>query len=65
MSDFQTLIVKAVSDESFAQRLVDNPEQAMQEAGITPTPEMLDALKGLDVDGLHKLAASFGEDKAP
>jgi hypothetical protein len=61
MSDFQTVVGKAISDESFAQRLVDNPEQALREAGVTPTPEMLDALKGIDVESVKKLAAAFGE----
>jgi hypothetical protein len=64
MADFQTLVGKAISDESFAQKLVDNPEQALQEAGITPTPEMLDALKGIDVASVKKLAESFGEGRA-
>jgi hypothetical protein len=61
MSDFQTVVGKAISDESFAQRLVDNPEQALREAGVTPTPEMLDALKGIDVESVKKLAVAFGE----
>ena len=64
MSDFQTLVGKAVSEEGFAQKLVDNPEEALKEAGITPTPEMLDALKGIDVESIQKLAGSFGEGKA-
>jgi len=41
--DFQTLVGKAMSDEKFAQALADNPEQALKAAGITPTPEMLEA----------------------
>ena len=44
--------------------LATNPEQALASAGITPTPEMLDALKGVDATAVQRLAASFGEEKA-
>ncbi|MBA3531104.1 MAG: Franean1_4349 family RiPP [Ardenticatenales bacterium] len=64
MSDFQTIVGRAVSDKDFAQKLVDNPEEALREAGVEPTAEMVDALKGLDVDSIQNLASAFGEDKA-
>ncbi len=64
MSDFQTIVGRAISDKEFAQTLVENPEQALREAGVEPTPEMVDALKGLDVESVQNLAAAFGEDKA-
>ena len=64
MTDFSTLVNKAVSDEGFAQELVDNPEKALRSEGIEPTAEMLDALKGVDVDSIKQLAAAFGENKA-
>ena len=62
--DFQTLVGKAISDEKFAQALADNPEQALRSAGIQPTQEMLDALKGVDAAAIQRLAQAFGDNKA-
>jgi len=62
--DFQTLVGKAMSDEKFAQALADNPEQALKAAGIKPTPEMLEALKGVDAAAIRRLAQAFGDNKA-
>ncbi len=62
--DLQTLIGKAMSDENFAKALAADPEKALREAGIEPTPEMLEALKGIDAASIQKLAQAFGEDKA-
>ena len=62
--DFQALVGKALSDEKFAQALVDDPEKALREAGIEPTPEILEALKGVDAVAIRKLAQAFSDDKA-
>lgn len=62
--DFQTLVGKAISDEKFAQALVTDPEGALRSVGIEPTPEMLEALKGVDAASIRRLAQAFGEDKA-
>ena len=64
MSDFQTLVGRALSDEQFIRALVDDPRTALLDVGIEPTPELLDALAGLDLESLQTLAAAFGEDKA-
>ncbi len=64
MSDFQTLVGKALSDEGFAAALVNDPEAALRGAGFEPTDEILEALKGVDVEAIQTLAAAFGEDKA-
>lgn len=64
MSDFQALVGKALSDEKFVADLVANPEATLRGAGFEPTPEILDALKGVDVEAVKKLAAAFGEDAA-
>jgi hypothetical protein len=64
MSDFETLVGKALSDEAFAAALVKNPEPTLREMGIEPTAEMMEALQGIDVEAVQKLAAAFGEDKA-
>ncbi len=62
--DFQTLVGKVMSDEAFARALIDNPEKALKEVGVEPTPEILEALKGVDVATLQKLAQAFGDQKA-
>ncbi len=64
MSDLQTLVGKILSDEKFAEALAENPEEALQEAGINPTVDLLEALKDVDADSLKNLAAAFGDDQA-
>lgn len=58
-SDFETLVTKIMTDDGFASALVGNPAQALAGAGVQPTPEMLDALKGVDVGSLRTLASTF------
>ena len=62
--DFQTLVGRAMSDEKFAQALVRDPEKALKEVGIEPTPEILEALKGVDAAAIQRLAQAFGDNKA-
>jgi hypothetical protein len=64
MSGFEALVGKALSDEAFAAALVKDPGPTLRAAGIEPTAEMLDALQGIDVEAVKKLAAAFGADKA-
>ena len=64
MEDLQKLIGKVVSDENFANTLAADPEKALRDAGVEPTPEILDALSDLDTEAIKKLAASFGKSKA-
>ncbi len=63
-ADLQTLIGKILTEENFAQALVDNPEQTLKEANIQPTLDLLDALKNVDVAALKSLAAAFGQNQA-
>ena len=63
-ADIQTLVGKILSDENFARALAENPEQALQDAGIEPTIDLLDALKGIDAESLKNLASAFGQDQA-
>lgn len=64
MSDMQTVIQKIMSDANFRQALLKDPEGALKANGITPSPEMLKAFKGLDEAGLQALASSYSADKA-
>jgi hypothetical protein len=62
--DLNTLIGRALSDEAFAQSLIDSPEAALAEAGFAPTPEILEALKHIDMESLRALASAFSEGHA-
>ncbi len=64
MSDLHTLVGLALNDEQFADNLVKDPEATLRQAGIEPTPEILEALDGVDVDMVRNLAAAFGTDRA-
>ena len=63
-NDFQSLVTKVMSDDGFAANLALNPEQALKGVGIQATSEMLDALKGVDVASIKKLASTFKEGQA-
>ena len=60
MEKFQQLVSKVLSDDDFAQALLDKPEKTLQEEGIEPTTEMLDALKGIEIEAVRNLAVAFG-----
>lgn len=63
-ADLQLLVGKILSDEEFAKALAENPQETLEEAGIEPTIDLLDALKGVDAESLQKLATNFGEHQA-
>lgn len=63
-ADVKILVEKILSDEAFAKSLVNNPEQTLRNAGIEPTIDLLEALKGVDFESLKKLAATFDEEQA-
>ena len=62
--DIQLLVGKILSDENFAQALVEDPEKVLQENGIEPSIDLLQALEGVDADSLKKLAAAFNGNQA-
>ncbi len=62
MTNVQTIIGKALSDRAFCEQLINDPEATLRANGVEPTPEMIDALKGLDPDSVQKLAAAFGKE---
>lgn len=63
-SNFQTLVTRVLSDDGFAGELAKNPEAALKSAGIDATPEVLEALQGVDANAIRKLAESLGEEQA-
>lgn len=62
--DIQILVGKILSDDDFAESLVDDPEKVLRENGIEPTIDLLTALKGVDAKSLKSLAATFGDNQA-
>jgi hypothetical protein len=62
--DVQALITKVLSDDQFAQELVSDPQATLVANGIEPSPQILGALKGIDVASIRRLAKAFGGDKA-
>ncbi len=63
-NDFQNLINKVMTDEAFAKALAENPTETLKGIGVDATPEMLEAMKGVDAQSLKQLAASFGDERA-
>ena len=64
MANIQDLVERVLTDEAFVQALVENPEETLRGAGLEPTDEIMNALSGLDVEAVKKLASSFGDENA-
>jgi hypothetical protein len=63
-ANLQNVAVKVLTDAEFAGKLIANPVETLKAEGIEATPEMLDALKDVDVTQLQKLADDFKNSKA-
>ena len=63
-ADLQLLVGKILEDQEFTKSLAENPQEALEQAGIEPTIDLLDALNGVDANALQQLATSFGDQKA-
>lgn len=59
--DLRAVAGKAVADPAFRQKLLDNPEAAVREAGIDLSPEQMEALKNMDKEELEKGLADLDE----
>lgn len=55
---FEELVNKVLHEPGFYGQLKDNPEKALKNAGATPTPEMVKALKAVNFDSLKRVAHS-------
>ena len=64
MAQFDVLVNKLLSDASFAEALVADPEGTLRSNGIDPTPEMVTALRQLDPSSVARLATAFGQQAA-
>ena len=52
--DLRTVAGKAIADPIFRQKLLNDPEAAVKEAGIDLSPDQLKALKDMDKAELEK-----------
>jgi hypothetical protein len=64
MTDSNLIIDKVLADASFCQQLVSQPAETLGAMGVSPTPEVISALKGLDPETLQRLAGAFGKQQA-
>ena len=62
-NDFNFLESKILTDKEFAKFLSDNPEQALKREGIRITPEVLDAIQGMDGSAVQKLIHTMCKDQ--
>jgi len=58
MSDIG-LVNKILQDPAFAEGLAKNPEEALNEIGLNPTKEILDALKNLNTKSIVRVTEEF------
>jgi len=52
--DLRIVAGKAIADPEWRQKLLDDPEAAVKEAGINLTPEQMQSLKDMDKAELEK-----------
>lgn len=62
MATLQEIAIKIISDDAFAQNLLANPESVLHAEGIEPTPEMIEAINGIDLEELRTLTAAFTDE---
>jgi hypothetical protein len=63
-ANLQKLVGKILEDEKFVDALAADPQKALEDAGIEPTVDLLEALKGVDPNQIKQMAATFGKDQA-
>ena len=59
--DLRAVAGKAIADVAFRQKLLDDPEGAVKEAGIDLSDEQIKALKEMDRSELEKGLADLDE----
>jgi hypothetical protein len=61
----EQLIGKAVAEPDFRQQLIDNPEEAIQSAGIELSQEELQAITGTSREEREQMLSALGERTSP
>ena len=52
---YDQIVFKTLSDPEFRKQLKEDPEAALKSAGITATPELVEALKKFDWNQVHEV----------
>lgn len=58
--NFDQLVEKVMDDPAFRKELIKDPESALESVGVHATPEMVQALDGVDYASITKVAELFG-----
>jgi hypothetical protein len=64
MSGNASITEEVLNDPEFCNALVRDPVATLRARGIEPSPEMIEALKAVDGEGLRKLVSAFGQQQA-
>lgn len=62
MATLQEIAIRIITDDAFAEALLAHPEDVLRAEGIEPTPEMLEAIRGIDLAELRNLTAAFTDE---
>lgn len=62
MATLQELAVRIISDDTFAQALLTNPEKILLSEGIEPTQEILEVIQEIDIEELRNLTVAFTDE---
>lgn len=59
MNKIEDVILKIMTDEQFAERLLAAPAEVLRAEGVEPAPEILQVLAGLKLEELKAMAEKF------
>lgn len=62
MATLQEIAVRIITDDTFAQALLANPEKILLSEGIEPTQEILDVITQIDIEELRSLTVAFTDE---
>jgi hypothetical protein len=62
VATLQELAVRIISDDTFAQALLANPEKILRSEGIEPTPEILEVISEIELEELRSLTVAFTDE---
>lgn len=60
---FEALVTKMLNDATFREAVAKDPGTALGSAGVKATPEMVSALKGVNMHSIKRVATAFGKDE--
>jgi hypothetical protein len=58
---FEQLVSRMVSDRKFREGLARDPEGTLKSHGVTPTPQMVSALRAVDYGAIKQVGKAFGK----